>query len=84
MDRKNDFNSINNKCLVFGYSLADRTTNDLTQYPVFPWVISNYISDEIDLNDPKSYRDLTKPIGALNPERLKQLRERYEEMDEPK
>lgn len=66
------------------YSLADRTTNDLTQYPVFPWVISDYLSQEIDLNDPKTYRDLTKPIGALNENRLKQLRERYEEMDEPK
>lgn len=68
----------------FDYSLADRTTNDLTQYPVFPWVISDYLSQEIDLNDPKTYRDLTKPIGALNENRLKQLRERYEEMDEPK
>lgn len=73
-----------NLTLFSDCSLADRTTNDLTQYPVFPWVISDYLSEEIDLNDPKSYRDLTKPIGALNVERLKQLRERYEEMDDPK
>lgn len=65
-------------------SLADRTCHDLTQYPVFPWVLSDYISPEIDLNDAKYYRDLTKPIGALNEDRLKQLVERYEEMDEPK
>lgn len=65
-------------------SLADRTFYDLTQYPVFPWVISDYTSSNIDLNDEKSYRDLTKPIGALNEERLKQLKERCEEMDEPK
>lgn len=70
-------------CLI-NYSLADRTTNDLTQYPVFPWVLSDYLSQEIDLNDPKSYRDLTKPIGALNEDRLNQLKERCEEMDEPK
>lgn len=65
-------------------SLADRTFYDLTQYPVFPWVISDYTSSNIDLNDERSYRDLTKPIGALNEERLKQLKERCEEMDEPK
>lgn len=65
-------------------SLADRTCHDLTQYPVFPWVLSDYVSETINLNDPKYYRDLTKPIGALNEDRLKQLLERYEEMDEPK
>lgn len=68
----------------FVYSLADRTVQDLTQYPVFPWVISDYESEELDLNDPKCYRDLTKPVGALNPERLEKLKARYEEMDEPK
>lgn len=65
-------------------SLADRTFYDLTQYPVFPWVIRDYLSSEIDLNDPKYYRDLTKPVGALNEDRLLNLIERYEEMDEPK
>lgn len=42
------------------------------------------MSQSIDINDPKHYRDLTKPIGALNEDRLKQLLERYDEMDEPK
>lgn len=64
--------------------MADRTFHDLTQYPVFPWVVSDYESSTIDLNDPKVYRDLTKPVGALNEERLIALRERYDEMDEPK
>lgn len=27
--------------------LADRSMNDLTQYPVFPWVISNYSCDKL-------------------------------------
>lgn len=75
--------NINSICQP-SFSLADRTSHDLTQYPVFPWVLSDYISSEIDLNDPKYFRDLTKPIGALNEDRLKQLIERYEEMDEPK
>jgi hypothetical protein len=28
-------------------TLAGRTYNDLTQYPVFPWVLSDYESDEV-------------------------------------
>lgn len=65
-------------------SLGDRTKNDLTQYPVFPWIISDYTSETLDLNDPKVYRDLSKPIGALNEIRLQRLIERYEEMSHPK
>lgn len=57
---------------------------ELILISVFPWVISDYLSQEINLDDPKSYRDLTKPIGALNEDRLNQLKERCEEMDEPK
>jgi hypothetical protein len=40
-------------------------------------------SGAIDLNDPSVYRDLSKPIGALNDERLKELKERYAEWDDP-
>ncbi|XP_055630908.1 protein FAN-like isoform X2 [Toxorhynchites rutilus septentrionalis] len=70
--------------LLYLNSLADRTYQDLTQYPVFPWVISDYSSERLDLSDPTVYRDLSKPIGALNEERLRRLRERCEEMGEPK
>ena len=60
--------------LSFFYSLADRTFHDLTQYPVMPWIISDYTSETLDLSDRSIYRDLTKPIGALEPNRLKRLR----------
>lgn len=63
---------------------GNRSLSDLSQYPVFPWVLSDYESEEIDLDDEKIYRDLSKPIGALNPARLKQFIERYENMDNPK
>ena len=59
-------------------TLAGRTRNDLTQYPVFPWVLSDYTSDSIDLNDPQVFRDLAKPVGALHEPRLKQFIERYQ------
>eukprot|EP00941_MAST-03F_sp_MAST-3F-sp1_P004596 g4596.t1 len=57
---------------------AGRTYHDLTQYPVMPWVIADYSSSTLDLKDPKTFRDLAKPIGALNPERLQRIVERFE------
>lgn len=70
--------------LIYLNSLADRTKNDLTQYPVFPWVLTDYTSSEINLGNLSIYRDLTKPVGALNDERFAKLYERYLEMDNPK
>lgn len=61
-------------------SFAGRSFNDLTQYPVFPWVIADYDSDEIDLGDPSIYRDLSKPMGAIGRERAKQFQERYDSL----
>ena len=31
----------------FFFSLADRSFNDLTQYPVFPWILADYKSEEL-------------------------------------
>ncbi|PON35234.1 WD repeat containing protein [Parasponia andersonii] len=64
-------------------TLAGRSYNDLTQYPVFPWILSDYSSKSLDLSDPSSYRDLSKPIGALNPDRLKKFQERYSSFEDP-
>ena len=63
-------------------TLAGRSYNDLTQYPVFPFIISNYSSEEINLNDPKFFRDLSKPMGALDNQRLEYFRKRYQELIE--
>ncbi|RMX49368.1 hypothetical protein pdam_00014803, partial [Pocillopora damicornis] len=70
--------------LMYLNSLADRSFNDLTQYPVFPWVISDYKSAELDLQKGETFRELSKPIGALNETRLAQLKERCKEMPDPK
>lgn len=70
--------------LLYLNSLADRSFYDLTQYPVFPWIISDYTSQELDLQDPSVFRDLTKPMGAQSPDRLEKLLERFEEMGEPR
>ncbi|KAL5115326.1 beige protein-like 1 [Pleosporales sp. CAS-2024a] len=63
--------------LMFVNTLAGRTFNDLTQYPVFPWVISNYESEELDLTDPANFRDLSKPIGIQDPRQERSIRERF-------
>ncbi|KAL6073187.1 NSMAF [Balamuthia mandrillaris] len=70
--------------LVLLNSMAGRTINDLTQYPVMPWIVADYESEELDLNSPSTFRDLSKPVGALNPTRLQNFLARYEEMPEPK
>lgn len=62
--------------------LSGRSFNDLTQYPVYPWVLSDYVSETINLQDPSVYRDLTKPIGALNPKRLMQLENIERDMED--
>ena len=64
--------------LMFLNTIAGRTYSDLNQYPVFPWVLTNYESAELDLSLPSNYRDLSKPIGALNPSRKQFFEERYE------
>ncbi|XP_066429755.1 lipopolysaccharide-responsive and beige-like anchor protein isoform X2 [Eleutherodactylus coqui] len=64
--------------LMFLNTIAGRTYNDLNQYPVFPWVITNYESEELDLTLPSNFRDLSKPVGALNPKRAAFFAERYE------
>ena len=61
-------------------SLAGRTYNDLNQYPVFPWILADYTSDSLDLNDPATFRDLSKPVGALEEKRLAFFKDRYQSM----
>ncbi|CAM1319766.1 LRBA (predicted) [Pycnogonum litorale] len=59
------------------YHNPGRTYNDLNQYPVFPWVLTNYESNELDLSLPSNYRDLSKSVGGLNPSRRAFFEERY-------
>ncbi len=64
--------------LMYLNTIAGRTYNDLNQYLIFPWILINYDAASIDLNSPSSYRDLSKPIGALNPSRRQFFAERYQ------
>ncbi|XP_055077240.1 lipopolysaccharide-responsive and beige-like anchor protein isoform X3 [Periophthalmus magnuspinnatus] len=68
--------------LIFLNTMSGRSYNDLNQYPVFPWVITNYESEELDLTLPSNFRDLSKPIGALNPKRAAFFSDRYESWED--
>uniref|UniRef100_A0A8C1KF72 Neurobeachin-like protein 2 n=1 Tax=Cyprinus carpio TaxID=7962 RepID=A0A8C1KF72_CYPCA len=64
-------------------TISGRTYNDLSQYPVFPWVLCDYTSAELDLEDPAVFRDLSKPIGVVNPRHAQNVREKYESFEDP-
>jgi hypothetical protein len=68
--------------LMLVNTMAGRTFNDLTQYPVFPWIIADYTSDELDLENPATFRDLSKPMGAQNPNREADFVDRYKSFAE--
>ena len=49
---------------------------------MFPWVIKDYTSEVLYLSDSNTFRDLTKPIGALTAKRLEEFVMRYHELPE--
>ncbi|XP_053165881.1 WD repeat- and FYVE domain-containing protein 4-like [Hemicordylus capensis] len=67
--------------LMYLNTLAGRTYNDLMQYPVFPWVLADYHSQTLDLTNPSSFRDLSKPMGAQTTERKEKFIQRYKEVE---
>ncbi|XP_072858872.2 neurobeachin-like protein 2 isoform X3 [Pogona vitticeps] len=64
-------------------TIAGRTYNDLSQYPVFPWILKDYVSKTLDLSDPAVFRDLSKPIGVANDRHAKDVKEKYESFEDP-
>ncbi|DAZ97689.1 TPA: hypothetical protein N0F65_009690 [Lagenidium giganteum] len=57
---------------------AGRSYNDITQYPIFPWILKDYSSTDLQLDDAHIYRDLRKPIGAQTMESAQRAKEKYE------
>ena len=57
-------NNISNLHYIMWLNIfSGRSFNDLTQYPVVPWIITNYDKDELSKED---YRDLSIPIGMMD------------------
>ncbi|XP_051922012.1 neurobeachin-like protein 2 isoform X1 [Hippocampus zosterae] len=63
-------------------TIAGRTYNDLSQYPVFPWILCDYTSPVLDLEDPTVFRDLSKPVGVVNPRHAQAVKEKYESFED--
>ncbi|BHF65210.1 Neurobeachin-like protein 1 [Sparganum proliferum] len=64
-------------------TIAGRTYSDLSQYPVFPWILADYTSKRLDLDDECTFRDLSRPIGLVNPDNIPIVREKYESFEDP-
>ena len=45
-----------------------------------PWVLADYSSPRLKLDDSATFRDLSRPIGALNAPRLAMYKQRYADM----
>ncbi|XP_069096980.1 WD repeat- and FYVE domain-containing protein 4 isoform X1 [Pleurodeles waltl] len=67
--------------LMFLNTEAGRTYKDYMQYPVFPWIIADYDSETLNFSDPRTFRDLSKPMGAQTQERMLQFVQRFNEVE---
>ena len=47
---------------------ANRSLNDVNQYPVFPWIITNYSENDYNvlLNDKNIIRPFGTPMGMMD------------------
>lgn len=61
---------------------SGRTFNDLMQYPIYPHILSNYLTDSIDLGVKENYRDLAKPIAIQHKEREEKFLQNYKMLSE--
>ena len=68
--------------LLLVNALAGRSFEDPCQYPVFPWVVQDYKSHTLYLDRPQTYRDLRKPMGAINEDRLRETVKRHDTFDD--
>jgi hypothetical protein len=57
--------------------LASRSFNDISQYPVFPWVLKDYKSSDLRFEDESIYRNLSFPIGAQSDEGKSEATRKY-------
>ena len=68
--------------LLIVNALAGRSFEDPCQYPVMPWVICDFRSHTLYLDRPQTYRDLRKPMGAINEDRLRETVKRHDAFDD--
>lgn len=63
-------------------NFSGRSYNNVSQYPVFPWIISDYLSEETKILDKSFYRDLTKNLGMMGePSRSEEYKAKFFQED---
>ena len=68
--------------LMYINIFSGRSFNDISQYPFFPWVLSDYSSTFLNLSNPEVFRPLNKPIGTVSSKNLTRVLSRYKDYDE--
>lgn len=70
--------------IMYLNTVSGRSYNDLTQYPVFPWILADYTSSELNIHtqdsteQEKIFRDLSLPVGAQLKDKHKGLKSKIE------
>lgn len=63
-------------------TISGRTYNDFGQYPVFPWILQDYTSKKLNLENEDTYRDFKYPIYAQTENSRNHLKQKYENFEE--
>ena len=68
---------LNMDYLMILNKLSSRSFNDISQYPIFPWVLKDYSCKSLRLEDPDIYRNFSYPIGAQSEEGKEEADRKY-------
>ena len=72
----------NYEYLIILNMFSGRSYNDLSQYFVMPWILKDYSSDGLNLNTADVYRDLQRPVHAIEENNYIKLSQKYSEADD--
>lgn len=61
---------------------AGRSFNDLMQYPVFPFILRDYVSETLDLQEASIYRNLSKPIAVQSKDKEDRYVDNYRYLED--
>ena len=58
---------------------SGRSFHDISQFPIFPWILTRYDMDNLEINNPEIYRNFYYSIGAQKEKDRLLLHKHYEE-----
>lgn len=58
--------------------LSSRSFNNLSQYPVFPWILKDFESEFLDLKSEKTFRNFSFPVSAQSSESREKIKRSLE------